>query len=242
MGCSQLDFLTLYTRFQSPVTASDCGDRCAPYNEMGVPYCCDTRHTVPAAYRAEWNYLRTKSNMWRQWEGRNREETLRLRLETPDEQALIACLGYKLCRRQFRSIVCRAFPFFPYVTNQGKFIGLTYYWEYEDRCWVINHLEAVTTQFMSEFITTFDEILETIHQERVDYRYHSSKMRRSFGAQHRTIPLFHRDGYFYLVTPNNGQIRRASTKNLPRFGPYKIAEEMPFPGEIGSLLIDSDTQ
>jgi hypothetical protein len=189
-----------------------------------------------------WNYLRTKSNMWRKWEGRNRDETLRLRSETPDGQVLIACRGHKLCQRQFRSIVCRAFPFFPYVTNLGKFVGLTYYWEYEDRCWVISHLEAVTATFMSEFIATFDEILLCIPQERDNYRYHSSKMRRSFGARHRTIPLFHRDGHFYLVTPNNGELQPASTINLPRFGSYKIAEELPFPDEIGLPVIGSDTQ
>ncbi len=238
----QLDFLTLYTRFQSPVTTSDCGDRCAPYNEMGVPFCCDLRHTVPAAYRAEWNLLRTSSNMWRRWKGRNRDETIRLRSETPDEQVLISCLGHKGCQRQFRSIVCRAFPFYPYITNQGKFIGLTYYWEYEDRCWVINHLEAVTVKFVSEFIATFDDIFTHIPQEKENFRYHSSKMRRSFGAQHRAIPLFHRDGHFCLVTPNNGQARQASTRNLPRFGPYKIAEEMPFPDEIVPLGFDSDPQ
>jgi hypothetical protein len=166
MNHSQFDFLTLYAHFQSPVTAIDCGQHCAPYNELGVPFCCDRRHTIPSAYLTEWDYLRTSTDLWHRWVGRDREETVQFQSLLPDGQVIIACQGHKLCNRQFRSLVCRAFPFFPYITVQGQFIGLTYFWEYEDRCWVINNLQSVLSKFVSEFIDTFDEILCILPQER----------------------------------------------------------------------------
>jgi len=238
---SELDFLTIYTRFQSPVTTQNCSEHCAPYNELGIPFCCDSRHTISTAYLAEWDYLRTNSDLWRQWEGRNQEDTMYLRSQTPDGHVLIACLGYKLCNRQFRSFVCRAFPFFPYVTIRGQFIGLTYYWEYEDRCWVINNLQLISSKFVAEFIAAFDEIFKYIPQEKENYRYHSSRMRRSFSIRHRAIPLLHRDGHVYEVTPRNGNLQQVSVTNLPRFGPYKIADEMPFPDEMNASMQDSDS-
>jgi len=225
----QLDIAALYQSFQSPIAELDCGDRCSPYNELGVPFCCDTQHAVPTAYITEWEYLRTNSNLWHLWEGRNREEAMRLSSQAPAGQVLIACLGHKLCQRQFRSLVCRAFPFFPYVTPQGQFVGLTYYWEYEDRCWVINNLQSVSPKYVVEFVATFDEIFELMPQEKEIFRYHSSRMRRSFGQRHRSIPLLHR----------NGLPRQESIISLPRFGPYKIAAEIPFPDEISRSMKDS---
>jgi hypothetical protein len=224
--------MTLYASFESPVTDTNCGDYCAPYNELGIPFCCDTRHIVPSAYLTEWEYLSKNTDLWRQWVGVDREKTGRMQSITPNDQVLIECRGHKLCIRHFRSLVCRAFPFFPYITTQGHFIGITYYWDYEDRCWVINNLRLVSPKFVSECISAFDTILNKIPQEKENYRYHSSRMRRGFSQRHRTIPLFHRDGFTCEVIPRNGQMRRMSMINLPRFGPYKIAEELPFPEKV----------
>ncbi len=138
------EFAGLYARFQAPLAALDCGQRCAPYNEGGAPFCCDTRHAVPAAYLAEWSYLQANTDLWHLWEGRTLGETEQLEALAPEGQVLIACLGYQLCQRDFRSLTCRAFPFFPYLTRQGQFIGLSVYWEYEECCWVINNLQVVS--------------------------------------------------------------------------------------------------
>ena len=115
------DFETLYAQFDSPITVLDCGKKCAPHNEYGVPFCCDTGHAVPTAYQPEWEYLSKNSNLWRIWDTDDIEETNRLRSEAPDGQLLIGCLGHLQCQRDYRSITCRAFPFFPYITKEGDF-------------------------------------------------------------------------------------------------------------------------
>ncbi|HEX7973631.1 MAG TPA: hypothetical protein VF498_04410, partial [Anaerolineales bacterium] len=198
----------MYSRFQAPITALNCGDKCAPHNERGVPFCCDTYHAVPTAYQAEWEYLQNHTDLWHLWESDDPEETAELQKQTPTGQVLVGCQGAKLCQRGFRSITCRAFPFFPYLTRSGEFIGLSYYWEYEDRCWVISNLHLVSPGYRAEFITAYEELFEKMPEERENFRYHSMIMRRIFGRRKRSIPLLHQNGGAYKVTPRNG--RKAS--------------------------------
>jgi hypothetical protein len=225
-------FQTLYAEFDSPVTALDCGAKCAPHNAYGVPFCCDTRHAVPTAYLPEWNYLQTNTDLWHIWEAEDKDDTTRLRTQVPDEQVAIQCLGHPNCQRPFRSITCRAFPFFPYITTQGDFIGLSYYWEYEDRCWVISNLGRVTHSFRTEFATLYELIFEKFPGEKDNFHYHSMLMRRVFGQKKRAIPLLHRNGKTYTITPENERMRRVAPESLPKFDPYDVTALLQFPDEI----------
>lgn len=228
-----MDFRRLYTQFDPAITAVDCGLKCAPYNDYGVPFCCDTSHAVPSAYQEEWDFLKANSKLWHLWESVDSGETARLQSETPVGQVLIACLGYKLCQRNYRSITCRAFPFFPYFTREGDFIGLTYYWQYEDRCWVISHLDQVTREYVQGFIFTYDDIFRWYGQEIENFKYHSTVMRRVFGRWKRAITLLHRNGKFYKISPGSGRMRKINASDLSKFGPYALAAQMPFPDEDG---------
>jgi len=227
-----IDFAQLYSRFEAPIAAFDCGERCAPHNANGVPFCCDTRHAVPTAYDAEWVFLAENTDLWHPWQGRSEAETRRLQKETPDGMALLECKGHCLCQRGFRAITCRAFPFFPYITRDDRFIGMSYYWQYEYGCWVISNLQVVTQKYREQFIAAFDELLERMPEERESYRHYSSSMRRVFGRWGRAIPLLHRNGKTYKVTPSNGRIRRVDVDRLPKFGPYHLAARLPFADEV----------
>jgi hypothetical protein len=226
---SQIDFAVLYAGFDAPVTHLDCGKHCAPYNDRGVPFCCDTSHAVPSVYDAEWDYLQANTDLWRPWKGRTRAETDDLRRQAPDGQKLVVCQGHLACQRGFRSITCRSFPFFAYLNREGEFLGLSYYWEYEDRCWVISSLAEVTLQYRSQFMTAYDRLFAEMPDEKETYRQFSAQMRRVFGRRGRAIPLLHRNGWTYKITPRNGRMRRVPVETLPKFGPYKIAAELPFP-------------
>ena len=226
------DFANIYANFNAPITVLDCGRKCAPYNEYGVPFCCDTDHAIPTAYLTEWSYLEPNTDLWHLWEAEDPDETQRLRVDTPDGQVLIECLGHKHCQRDFRSITCRAFPFFPYITRESEFIGLSYYWEYEDRCWVINNLQVVTPDYVQQFVATYDQLFEHLPGELQNFRYHAIIMRRVFGRQKRTIPLLHRDGGTFTITPKDGTLQPVDPAALPKYGPYEIAALMPFPDEI----------
>jgi hypothetical protein len=224
-------FSILYQSFQAPITALDCGKKCAPYNERGVPFCCDTHHAIPTAYQAEWAYLQANTDLWHLWQPDSSPRMVFLRSIVPDGQVLIECLGSRLCQRNFRSITCRSFPFFPYISHEHEFIGLSYYWEYEDRCWVISHLSTVTPEYLSDFIQTYDRIFEMVPEELANFQHYSASMRHRFGRMKRAIPLYHRNGNLYKVTPRSGRMRGVDPRKLPKFGPYRIAEQLPFPGD-----------
>jgi hypothetical protein len=179
----------------------------------------------------EWRFLQANTDLWHTWQDDDPKVTKRLSSELPKGLILIECLGHKLCQRSFRSVTCRAFPFFPYISKGNEFLGLSYYWEYEDRCWVISHLDTVTPNYVQEFVNAFETLFENIPEEFGNFRYHSIIMRRVFGRQKRNIPLFHRNGNHYLVTPKNGQLDRIDRVDLPKFGPYAIADMLPFPDE-----------
>ena len=229
-----LDFADFYHQFQAPITTLDCGQKCAPYNENGVPFCCDTRHAVPTAYQEEWAYLTSHTDLWHPWQAETPEETQRLQNQTPTGQLLIECLGHTSCQRNFRSITCRAFPFFPYISREREFLGLSYYWEYEDRCWVISNLQMLTSEYLSQFIQAYDHLFKHMPQELENFHHHSTVMRRIFGRWKRAILLLHRNGFVYKLTPRNGRMRRVPIESLSKFGPYRVAAKMPFQDEISS--------
>lgn len=226
------DFRYLYQKFASPVTDLDCGTKCAPYNSRGVPFCCDLGHAIPTAYDPEWVYLQNNTDLWHLWEPEDPSLKLELQSDLPSGMQMIACQGHALCQRQFRSITCRAFPFFPYLDRQGDFLGLSAYWEYEDRCWVISNLDQVTDTYRQEFITTFETIFCSIPSEKETYRQFSIRMRRLFGRKNRNITLLHRNGGVYMVSPRSGRMSQVNPIDLPRFGPYKIAAQLRFRDEM----------
>ena len=231
-----LEFHEFYARFDAPIAVFDCGEKCAPYNEWGVPFCCDTRHAVPTAYLDEWEFLKTNTDLWHLFHAEDQAETERIQAQTPDTQVLIECQGHERCQREYRSLTCRAFPFFPYITREGEFIGLSYYWEYEDRCWVISNLQVVTGDYRTQFVAAYDHLFERMPEELEGFRHHSKVMWRVFGRQKRAVPLLHRNGWAYKITPRNGRKRRVPIEKLPAFGPYKLAKLMPFPDEIDDFL------
>ncbi len=230
----------LYDGFDAPIAGLDCGQKCAPYNASGKPFCCDICHAVPTAYTGEWQYLQANTDLWHEWkaeqcvesEAERLEEVARLEAETPDNMALIECLGPDACQRDYRALTCRQFPFFPYLTSDYRFIGLAYYWEYEQVCWVISNLQVVTDAYRQQFVATFDELFNRMPEEMDSYAAHSEHMRAEYARRRQSIPLLHRDGGVYRVGPSNERLRRAAADRLPKFGPYKIAAALPFPDEL----------
>jgi len=227
-----MDFAALYAAFDAPIAALDCGEKCAPYNEYGVPFCCDTRHAVPAAYEDEWAYLRARTRLWHVWTAETPEETAALQAETPAGQVLLACQGAAACQRRFRTLTCRAFPFFPYLDSKGRFLGLSCYWEYEDRCWVANNLHMVTDAYRRQFVAAFEMLFAHKPEEKHTFAAHSAHMRVVFIRRRRRIPLLHRNGGVYQISPRRERLRRVHPEDLPKHGPYRVAAWLPFPDEL----------
>lgn len=227
----KFNFRQLYDRFNASVTDIDCGSMCAPHNPSGKPFCCDICHAVPATYHQEWAYLQAHTNLWHEWRGDecpgDAGDPAVLRAETPDPMRLLACLGPDRCQRDFRALSCRQFPFFPYITAQDRFIGLAYEWSFEPVCWVISNLRRVTAQYRREFIQTYDELFNRWPDEYESYAALSEEMRVYFAAQKRRIPILHRNGGDYLLSPASERLRRvkpeaATPGAFRQFGPYRV--------------------
>ena len=229
-----------YDSFNSPVAALDCGKKCSPHNEGGKPFCCDICHAVPTLYQSEWAYMQANTDLWQKWTAEACTDTPeeaqaerdRLGAETPDTMVLVECLGPAHCQRDFRGLTCRQFPFFPYIDSQGNFLGLSYYWEFEEQCWVMSNLHVVTPEYIQEFIQAFEWIFERMPNEFYNYQVHSEVMRDEFNEKRRAVPLLHRNGHTYKISTHNEKMRRVDINKLPKFGPYKLVAEMPFPDEI----------
>jgi hypothetical protein len=221
----KLDMPALYRGFDSPVTMEDCGQMCAPHNPNGKPFCCDICRAVPVAYRQEWTYLSAATDLWHEWRGdectAEPVDPADMRAETPDHLTLLACKGPAHCQRDYRATSCRQFPFFPYVTENYRFIGLAYYWDFEPYCWVLSHLDRVTETYRREFIGTFDEIFNLWPDEFESYAAMSEEAREYFGGRRRRIPLLHRNGGVYLISPGSERLTATSFDKLRLFSTYQ---------------------
>ena len=214
----------LYDKFDAFIVPLDCGKECSHFNPSGKPFCCDIYHAVPAVHDEEWKYLQGTTDLWKIWRGStcisSNDESI-LRRETPDGMILLECKGPSLCQRNFRALSCRQFPFFPYITEDYRFIGLAYEWEFEEQCWVISNLHRVHRSYRAQFISLHDALFAQRQDVFDNYVRHSDRMRELFAGQRRRIPLLHRNGQDYLLSPKSGRLARVDSRYLPRFGPYR---------------------
>lgn len=217
---------SLYDGFDTPICSIDCGEKCAVHNPNGKPFCCDICQAVPAVYQDEWKYLQTETGLWRAWQGNECSDDTqagaeKLLSETPDNMLLLACLGPQHCERPFRSLSCRQFPFFPYVTADYRFVGMAYDWDFEQTCWVISNLDGVTEEYRQQFIEVHDQVFAYSQEIFDSYQAHSERAREHFAMQRRRIPLLHRNGGNYLVSPGSERMQKVEAGQLIKFGPYR---------------------
>lgn len=212
-------FQRVYDLFDASVGRVDCGSKCAPLNG-GEPVCCSTQHAVPVVHKAEWRFLRSRSRLWRKFEPYD-AATREIVDTLTDTCAAIECKGARFCERDNRSVACRAFPFFPYLSRTGEFLGLAYYWDYEDRCWVISNLKIVTREFIEQFHAAFEEIFRADREEYETFLQQSAIMRRVFTRRRRPFPLICGDGKLMKVLPRGRGIVPARFDEFLPIGPYK---------------------
>jgi hypothetical protein len=206
-------FRRIYDSFTAPISRFDCGRKCAPLND-GQPVCCTTGHAVPVVDRAEWKLLRQRTDIWHVYKPTDASG----RAVVSDLHAhclAIECKGAAHCERENRSMSCRTFPFFPYITLEGEFFGLAYFWTFEDRCWVMSNLGVVDKQFVAEFIAAYELLFGHDVEEYTANRDQSAAMRRTFSRWNRIIPLLGRDGGYYAVEPRTHVIRPARLAEFP---------------------------
>ncbi len=214
------DYEKIFKKFGSAISEKyDCGRMCAPLNK-GEPVCCSTQHAVPIVTREEWQLLRRRTKMWHKFTPYD-ASTREIVAELSSDCRAIECKGAAKCERHNRTLACRSFPFFPYFTRERELVGLSYYWSFEDRCWVISNLKIVDQTFIQEMIVNYEYLFSKDDDEEDAFVEQSASMRRVFSRQNRSIPLIGRDGGYFKVLPKSGgKIVPAKLKDFKKHGPF----------------------
>ena len=212
------DFESLYKNFNAPVSRFDCGQKCAPLNG-GSPVCCSTENAVPVVHRVEFDLLKTRTDLWSKFKPYD-YATKQIVEELTPECMAIHCKGARFCERDNRTIACRGFPFYPYITRKREFVGIGTYWVFEDRCWMMSNLEIVDAKFVSEFVATYEALFVKDHSEFTTYVDFSASARRLYSRWKREIPLLSRTGELLIVEPSSGEIRPGKKKDFPKAAPF----------------------
>ncbi len=214
------DFAKLYSGYNANLAKVDCGRKCAPLNN-GQPVCCDTNNAIPVVDKAEFALLQKRTDLWFKYKP-NDAISRKIVNELTSHACAIECRGAAFCERDNRTIACRSFPFYPYLDKAGNFIGLTYYWDFEDRCWIISNMQVVEKAFVDEMVAAFEKIFKLDPDEYDTMKSHSANMRRVFSRKGKIIPVIHRDGGYYKIKPgNNGVLSPCTPGDFKKFGPYK---------------------
>jgi len=219
MSLTSADFASLYLGFDSPVSRFDCGRKCAPLNG-GVPVCCSTQNAVPVAERAEGNLLKSRTDLWSRFKPYD-APTRKIVDDLEKSCVAIECKGVGHCERENRTIACRAFPFFPYINRRKEFIGLSIYWDFEDRCWMMSNMQVVDRAYVKEFVATFEKIFAKDKSEFETYVDFSATMRRVFSRWRRQIPLIGRDFTYSVIAPGTGELKPVRPDAFKKQGPFK---------------------
>ncbi len=213
------DFARLYERFNAPVCKFDCGKKCAPLNG-GAPVCCTTQDAVPVVHKAEFRLLQSRTDLWARFKPYD-ATTRKIVNELTASSCAIECKGAAFCERHNRTIACRAFPFFPYVTREREVLGLSIYWIFEDRCWMMSNMRLVEQRFIGECLDTWDAIFAKDREEWQTYVEYSATMRRIFSRWCRFIPVLDRNAKLLLVDPATAEVRRGRADEYPKYGPFR---------------------
>ena len=97
----------------------------------------------------EFDLLKTRTDLWSKFKPYD-YATKQIVAELTHDCMAIECKGGRFCERDNRTIACRGFPFYPYLTREKEFVGLGTYWVFEDRCWMMSNLEVVDRAFTTQ--------------------------------------------------------------------------------------------
>lgn len=224
-------FQKLYSDFAMPLAEIDCGKKCGPHNEYGVPFCCDIQQVVPSAFELEWAYLRENTDLWQPWSSSG-DLAQELDEELQDGQVLLMCLGHRECQREYRTLTCRAFPFYPYLDRNGEFRGMSYYPDFRQVCWIISNLNLVSQDFKEGFQRAFERIFDLYPDYHQNFLGYCDYVRLKASAKEEEVILLDFSGKVFAIDPQTERINQVEYKDLPAFGPYEITREMQFPDEL----------
>jgi hypothetical protein len=184
-----IDWASLYKSFPASVAKHNCISLCKPTD--GIPVCCKNNRHVPLLLKDELRWHeKIKSGMWRERPIRTKLDKKQAE-ETLDYLKYCLCPGVKLCKRSYRSLSCRFFPFEPYFSEEGDFVGITYMYRAGKDCPLVdNDSIKIRKAYVRQAIKAWELIFDAYPEDAQLYYDESRKLQRKFKKMRRTIKVF----------------------------------------------------
>ena len=178
-----------YRMLSVRMTDFDCGARCAPRNS-GVPYCCDRERVVPLLFKDEYKWHRAKGTFWQKMPVRTKEEK-KLVQDLCSYNVFAVCPGVQACRRTQRALVCRLFPFEPFIDDEGCVLGLVYIGGENGDCLLMGKPQRIyNPTYIRNCIRVWQELIDTFPEEKDMYMHESKKRKRRAARRGETVRFF----------------------------------------------------
>lgn len=179
-----------YRLLEPPMTDFDCGQLCAPDND-GIPNCCDHEWTIPLLFKEEYKYHRARSRFWRRYPRRTPEQRADANEFDSEHDWACLCPGAARCERNLRALVCRLYPFMPFVNGKRELLGLTYIHGEARKCPLIDRPgNAPPADYVRGSLQYWKEVFEIFPDELEVFVDLSKKARRRYRRLGRPVPLF----------------------------------------------------
>lgn len=225
MALKPHQYRELYTIFSTPIsTTLNCGAKCAPLNK-GVPVCCDHTQAVPSCSKPEWTFLQAQSELWREWKPKPDKNDRKIAKEIKEAgDVAIVCKGAAFCERDNRSLVCRTYPFVPYVGLDNHIEYMTVSPDHMTKCWVISNLSVVSQEYIDQFFAAFAYLFANDENYRHEYVSTSDHIRKEVTKRKVALPLIRRDGATFVLKAPKFKPEPTKFADMPRFGVYESEE------------------
>jgi len=172
----------------APMIRVDCGRLCAPAND-GLPQCCDPRITVPILYADEFAWHSRTGSQWRRYKPKKKADRKWVS-ELDPYYVPAVCRSPKQCDRSRRALVCRMFPFEPYVDRRGRLRGLVYHDVKTERCPLIGRSQRLFyAEYVRRSLVFWSEVFRKVPTEHELYARESRKRRRRCRRKGRKLRL-----------------------------------------------------
>ena len=163
-----------YRMLSVRMTDFDCGRYCAPHNN-DVPYCCDQEKVVPLLFKDEYKWHRNQGAFWRRMPVQSKLDK-KLVQDSCSYNIFAMCPGAHNCRRTLRALVCRLFPFEPFLDDKGCVVGLVYQNGENEHCSLVGKPQRIYNQtYIRNSIRVWQELVDTFPEEKDMYLLESRK-------------------------------------------------------------------
>lgn len=166
-----------YSLLQEEVTEYNCGSLCAPSNG-GVPVCCQADNALPALYKAEYEMLSARTDLWKEYVPATKQEKKEFAEYDLRKITFCECKGIEHCERENRSISCRTFPLEPYLDTRGILIGLVFMREFLTKCPLTTKAKDIRQAFIDSHFLFWEKLLFRLDSEYEVYWDSSRAYRR----------------------------------------------------------------